>query len=89
MKELVSPLKSDKQNFKEMTPDMPGAADGPTGGFGRLGEFVVNEARGTQNQYSDAVTKSHRNNSLEYRDFNNNYNDYSNTMNALIKILNP
>jgi RHS repeat-associated protein len=89
MKELVSPLKSDKQNFKEMTPDMPGAADGPTGGFGRLGEFVVNEARGTQDQYSDAVTKSHRNNSLEYRDFNNSYNDYSNTMNALIKILSP
>ena len=87
MKEVMSPLKNDQQNFKEMTPDMPGAGDGPTGGFGRLGEAAINEVRGVRYQYSDAITKSHRAGALESRDFNGNYSTYAKTLNALGKIL--
>ena len=70
IKDLVVPLKSDLQNFKEMTPDVPGAGDSTSAGFGRLGEALVNYVGGTANQYSSAITKSHRG-KLESRDFKN------------------
>lgn len=88
MKEVVVPLKNDQQNFKEMTPDMPGAADGPTGGFGRLGEAAINHVRGTQTQYSDAITKSHRTGGLESRDFKTGYTTFKTTLSSVAKKLN-
>jgi RHS repeat-associated protein len=88
MNETVIPLKNDQQNFKEMTPDMPGAADGPTGGLGRLGEAVVNQVRGTQTQYSDAITKSHRTGGLQSRDFTTGYATFKTTLNSVVKKLN-
>jgi RHS repeat-associated protein len=88
MNETVVPLKNDLQNFKEMTPDMPGAADGPTGGLGRLGEAAVNHVRGTQTQYSDAITKSHRIGGLRSRDFTTGYTTFKTTLNSVAKKLN-
>lgn len=86
--EVKVPLKNDQQNFKEMTPDMPGAADGPTGGWGRLGEQAINQVRGTQTQYSDAITKSNRTGGLESRDFNSGYTTFTKTLNNIVKKLN-
>ena len=89
MKELVVPLKNDLQKFKEMTPDMPGAADGPTGGMGRLSESLSNHLRGTSNQYSSVITKSHNGKKLASNDFNNaGYINYSKTLNKVATTLN-
>lgn len=87
MNEVVVPLKNDQQNFKEMTPDMPGAADGPTGGWGRIGEAAINQIRGTQTQYSDAITKSNRTGALQSRDFTTGYTTFKTTLSSIIKKL--
>ncbi|MCC9017928.1 RHS repeat-associated core domain-containing protein [Flavobacterium lipolyticum] len=88
MKDLVVPLKSDLQNFRETTKDIPGAGDGTTGGFGRLGEALIDYVRGTATSYSSAMTKSKRS-KLEDRDFNNaGYVIYSKTLKQVGTTLN-
>ncbi|WP_432419625.1 RHS repeat-associated core domain-containing protein [Flavobacterium aestivum] len=88
MKDLVVPLKNDQQKFRETTSDVPGAGDGTTGGFGRLGESLINYARGTANQYSSAITKSN-NGKLGSNDFNNaGYINYSKALNIVGTTLN-
>lgn len=64
-----------------MTPDIPGAADGTTGEFGRLGETLINYVKGTANQYSSAISKpqraSHESNDFKILDllfFQEHYN---------------
>jgi hypothetical protein len=83
MKDLLVPLKNDLQKFKEMTPDVPGASDGTTGGFGRLGEALIDYVKGTANEYSSAITKTRRG-SLESNDFKNSgFIVFSRTLNQI------
>ncbi len=83
---LATPIKNDQQIVDEMSPEMPGASDGPTGGLGRILQNVAKELGGRGDRFLHATTQSSQTGYLSEGLFNyyNSYHTFDSTFKSLI-----
>lgn len=80
-----APIKDDDRLQTEMTPDVPGAADGPSTKWGKVWSLISKKAINNENYFGTVIQKSQRNGNLKSSDFtwSNSKTPYDNALKSI------